>query len=59
MNLAEAKVLSSSLLELQELIHEKAAALLKEMPVAERLLLEDELRSLWQLQKERARRLNK
>lgn len=59
MNLAEAKVLSSSLLELQELIHEKAAALLKEMPVTERLLLEDELRSLWQLQKERARRLNK
>lgn len=59
MNLAEAKVLSSSLMELQELIHEKAAALLKEMPAAERLLLEEQLRDLWQLQKERARRLNK
>lgn len=52
------KALASSILELQELINELGQAALTEPNEEERKRITDNLQALWQLNRERARRLN-
>ena len=52
------KALASSIIELQELIHELGQQALTETDEGERKRISDNLTALWQLNRERAKRLN-
>lgn len=59
MDLQSQKLLSSSIIEVQELIHEQARLLQQAETFDERDRIEVRLKELWALNKERAKRMSK
>jgi hypothetical protein len=58
-DLQSQKLLSSSIIEVQELIHEQARLLQQAETFDERDRIEVRLKELWALNKERAKRMSK